>query len=101
MKTITLLDGEHVLSPPTFYALTLMDEWDVDIDFRPKNIAGILAALLTDVEPFKDGEPVRVWTTAEVAKLIPAKGIESIIEAIGDLMEEGFPQLKGDTERPT
>lgn len=102
MKTITLLDGEHVLSPPTFYALTLMDEYDVDFsdDFKPSNVAGMLAAFLTDSEPFSDGKPAKVWTPAEAAKVLTPKAAPSIIDTLAELMAEAFPDVEG-SDRPT
>ena len=47
MTTITLLDGEHTLSPPTFYALTLMQDYGVDfdsVDGRPTRLFFVLVA---------------------------------------------------------
>lgn len=100
---ITLLDGVHELSPPTFYALQLMDEYGADLsDFSPKKLPAMLAAFLTDSEPFADGKPAKVWTPVMAAKVIDPMKLSEIVEAIAELLDEAFPDSKGgDEARPT
>jgi hypothetical protein len=103
---LILLDGEHDLTPPTFYALVLMDEYGVTLgsdDLKPSSISGMLAAMLTDSEDFVDGHPARKWTPDEAAKLIDPARAEDVITALTALLLEAFPEPKGkaDEGRPT
>jgi len=106
MRTITLLDGEHTLAPPTFYALMLMGDYGVELganEFTAASLPPMLAALMTDSEPLIDGAPARVWSPVEVAKLMSPASADDIVSAITELISEAFPDAKEDasTERPT
>jgi len=100
--TIRLLDGEHVLRPPTYYGMQLMDEYGQGATTELAALPASLAALLTDAEPLDSrGEPARVWHPVEVSKLIPMDGRDNMWDVISALVEEALPQTKADTERPT
>ena len=105
-RTITLLDGEHTLNPPTFYALQLMSEYGVVLGesdlFRPTVIAGILAAILTDSEPFIDGAPAKVWTPAMAAKVVAPDQVADVLNTITAMINESLPDTDDKpAERPT
>ena len=105
MRTITLLDGEHELHQVTFYALDLMNDYNVTFDgtFSPKTISGMLAAILTDSEPFVDGAPAKTWTPAMAAKVMPPSKVDDIISTLTALLDEAFPDSDGKAadDRPT
>lgn len=104
MKTLVLLDGEHVLSPPTFFSLTLMEDFGVDLlsgAVTAKTIPAVLAAILTDSEPLIDGEPSKMWTPTMAAKLLRPSDMESVMGVVTDLLAEAFPEGKGESGRPT
>jgi hypothetical protein len=118
-RVIVLTDGPHKLSPPSYYAFHLMAEAGVDArvtaateevmrvhpDMDPDDVPGIawqrvmpdlLACLLTDAEPLTDkGEPSRVWSVPEVAKLIPVDvGARTImLENLVLLVEDAKPAV--------
>ena len=99
---ITLLDGEHDLKPPTFYALVLMDDYGVDFEStEPRSVTGMLAAILTDSERMVDGEPEKVWTPTMVAKVIDPAKLDVVLAAVTELLLAAFPDPKEDSTRPT
>ena len=63
----------------------------------------LLAALLTDSEPLDKGEPKKVWTVAEVSKLIPTKApADPLWDAIRELMDDALPDAPASApDRPT
>ena len=102
-RTITLTDGEHVIKTPTYYALQLLDENGGNSGSIVSRLPRILAALLTDSEPLDKGEPKKVWTVAEVSKLIPTKApADPLWDAIRELMDDALPDAPASApDRPT
>jgi hypothetical protein len=89
-----LSDGPHQLQKPSFYALQHMAEngfnISTGIDLNdPRCLSAAIAALLSDSEPTgDDGEPVRVWTPTQAAKLIPLEmqKMQEIAQRISELL---------------
>ena len=103
-KTITLLDGDHVLKTPSYYGLQLIDEYGMESTSIMASLPTAIAALLTDSEPLDaKGMPSRTWYPVQVAKLIPTDSkSEDLWEVITALIEDAVPDTDGPVEeRPT
>ena len=93
-KTVTLKDGKHKLSTPTFYALQLMTDYGVELEKgiqRYGDLSAIMAAMLSDAEPLENGEPVKVWTPVMAAKVIEPRNMEVITDVLNALITDAFP----------
>lgn len=122
---VVLADGDtHFIGTPSYYALGLMKQYGFDlanpgnvktdettgeeyVDIDPfVSIPAILAALLTDAEPFSNGRPQKVWTFEEAAKLVPTGELEGLMNAVSSLLEDAAPaapkpsKSKGGGNRP-
>lgn len=93
--TVTLSDGKHLLTKPSFYALTFLADHGFNVaegvnPNDPRFVAAALAALLTDSEPVDSlGEPEKVWTPASAAKLLPIESMSDIADAVKSLLFSG------------
>ena len=102
-RTITLIDGEHIVRTPSYYGLQLIDEYGGNEGALMGRLPKVLAALLTDSEPLDaKGLPKRTWDPVAVAKLIPLDvSAESLWETIGELLNDALPDSKAaSSDRP-
>jgi len=100
---LTLADGDHIVSTPTFYALQLMSEYGVDllagdVAATPSAISSVLAALMTDSEPVDArGIPLVIWEPVQVAKLMTIADMGVYVELMTDLIADAMPESQGAT----
>jgi hypothetical protein len=108
MKTLvlTLRDGDHILSTPTFATISLMEDNGIDLAAgvnmgSAKVVCGILAAMLTASEPMTDGRFSRVWTHEEAGLLIDASSMPRIVEVVAALFADAYPEPSGAESPPS
>lgn len=114
---LTLLDGEHAIGKASLYTLELMADNGVDV-FDPETaqrfsnprelfdmLPAILAAFLSASEPVDaNGDPKKLWTPAQVKRLIPLDKVDELsdvlLSAVGASMPDEDAQAKGAATRP-
>lgn len=106
---ITLADGEHYISTPTFATLQLIEDMGLDVsdglDLTKASVVNkLIAALLTSEEPLVNGVPQKQWTPLEAGQLIRPGDLESIVHVIAQVLRSAFSDVTDETaddKRPT
>ena len=102
-RTITLIDGEHIVRTPSYYGLQLVDEYGGNEGALMGRLPKVLAALLTDSEPLDaKGLPKKTWDPVAVAKLIPIdQPFDALWEVVAELIDDALPDTKAaSSDRP-